>query len=67
MRFRFSTVSVNDTQFFVGFTGTSETIHPVAVVARYKAWVCGRSIPGMAVSNPAGCMSVSVVCSCVDK
>ena len=39
---------------------------PIWAAARYKAWVCGRSLPGTAGSNPArwhGCLSlVSVVC-----
>jgi hypothetical protein len=39
---------------------------PIWAAARYKAWVCGRSLPGIADSNPArwhGCLSrVSVVC-----
>jgi hypothetical protein len=36
------------------------------VAARSKAWSCGRSLAGIAVSNPAGGMDilslVSVVC-----
>jgi hypothetical protein len=40
---------------------------PIPVAARSKAWVCGRSLAGIAVSNPAGgmdvCLSlVHVVC-----
>jgi hypothetical protein len=31
------------------------------VAARCKAWVCGWSLAGIAVSNPAGGMGVSVV------
>jgi len=27
---------------------------PVQTVGRFKAWVCGRSIAGIAVSKPAG-------------
>jgi hypothetical protein len=27
-----------------------------------KAWVCGRSLAGFAVSNPAGGMDICVVC-----
>ena len=30
----------------------------VVVVARSKAWVCGRSLTGVAGSNPAGVMDV---------
>jgi hypothetical protein len=36
------------------------------VAARSKAWVCGRSLAGIAGSNPTGCINVlslmSVVC-----
>jgi hypothetical protein len=27
---------------------------PIAVAARYKAWVCGRSLAGIAGSNSVG-------------
>ena len=27
---------------------------PIPVAARSKAWVCGRSLAGAAISNPAG-------------
>ena len=27
---------------------------PIPVVVRAKAWVCGRSLGGIEVSNPAG-------------
>jgi hypothetical protein len=35
------------------------------VVAHYKAWVCGRSLAGIAGSNPVGGMDVCLleVCS----
>jgi len=33
---------------------------PISVAARSKAWVYGRSLPGIAGSNPAGNMGVSV-------
>jgi len=41
---------------------------PIPVAARFKAWVCGRWIAGIAVSNPTGAwMSlVSFVCCQVD-
>jgi hypothetical protein len=43
---------------------------PIPVAVRSKAWVCGRSLVGIAGSNPArghGCLSlVSVVCCQVD-
>jgi hypothetical protein len=29
---------------------------PIPVAARCKAWVCGRSLAGVAVSNPSGSM-----------
>ena len=35
---------------------------PIAVVTRSKAWVCGRSVAGMAGSNPVGSMVVSCEC-----
>jgi len=31
---------------------------PIPVAARFKAWVCGRSLAGIAGSNPAGGMVV---------
>ena len=34
---------------------------PVLVIERYKAWVCGRSIVGVAGSNPAGDMDVCLL------
>jgi hypothetical protein len=41
-------------------------LQPIPVAARSKTWVCGRSLAGIAGSNPAGgngCLSVvSVVC-----
>ena len=44
---------------------------PVPVAERSKAWVCGRPLPGVAGSNPAGDMDislslVSVVCCLVE-
>jgi len=30
------------------------TVQPIPVSARYKALVCGRSVAGIVVSNPAG-------------
>ena len=35
---------------------------PIPVVARSKAWVCGRSIAGIAVSIPAGGMDSCLEC-----
>jgi hypothetical protein len=31
------------------------------LAARSKAWVCGRSLAGIAVSNPAGAMDVYIL------
>jgi hypothetical protein len=40
------------------------------VTARSQAWVCGRSLAGIAGSNPAGvmdiCLLLSVVCCQVE-
>jgi hypothetical protein len=38
-------------------------IGPIAMAARSKAYVCGRSIAGTAGSNPAGSMDVCCVLS----
>jgi hypothetical protein len=35
---------------------------PIPVVARSKSWVCGRSLTGIVVSNPAGDMAVCLLC-----
>ena len=35
---------------------------PILVAERTKAWVCGRSPPGIAGSNPAGGMDVRCEC-----
>ena len=35
---------------------------PIPVVVRSKVWVCGRSLPGIAGSNPAGGMNVCLLC-----
>jgi hypothetical protein len=43
----------------------------VPVVARFKAWVCGRSLTGIMGSNPAGgmdvCLFLSAVCCQVER
>jgi hypothetical protein len=40
---------------------------PIPVTTQSKAWVCGRSLAGIAGSNPAGGMSlVSVECCQVE-
>jgi len=36
---------------------------PIPVTARSKAWVCGRSLPGLTGSNPAGTW-MFVSCEC---
>jgi len=36
---------------------------PIPVVARSKAWFCGRSLGGIVESNPAGNMDF-VCCEC---
>jgi len=46
-------------------------ILPIPVAAQSNAWVCGRSLPGIAGSNPTfwgdGCLPlVSVVCCQVE-
>jgi len=38
---------------------------PMSVAARFKAWVCGRSLTGIAGSNPAG-EWISVCCDSCD-
>jgi hypothetical protein len=37
-------------------------LHPVPEVARSEACVCGRSLAGIAVSNPAGGMDICCGC-----
>jgi hypothetical protein len=43
---------------------------PIPVTALSKAWVCSRSLAGIAGSNPAGgmdvCLLLSVVCCQVE-
>ena len=38
-----------------------QTDGPIPVAARFKAWVCGRLLPGIEGSNPAGGLAVSLV------
>ena len=40
---------------------------PVPMAARYKAWVCGRSLVGIVSSNPAAGMDVCVCECCVSS
>jgi len=35
---------------------------PIPVAVRSMAWVCGRSLAGIAGSNPTGNMDMSFVC-----
>ena len=37
---------------------------PIAVAARSKGWVCGRSLAGIAGSNTAGGTWMDVSCEC---
>jgi hypothetical protein len=39
-------------------------VQPVPVATCYKAWVCGRSIAGIVVSNPTEGMDVCCECPC---
>ena len=36
-------------------------LRPIFVAARSKAWVCGRSLPGIVGSNPARSMNVCIL------
>jgi hypothetical protein len=46
-----------------GFIDTSSQLadRPIAVAARSKAWVCGRSVTGIVGLNPAGGMDVCLL------
>jgi hypothetical protein len=44
--------------FIIGYS----LLKPIPVAARSKAWVCGRSLAGIAGSNPAGDMTVCCEC-----
>ena len=48
--------SSNTTQLLL-----EERIEPSPVVARSKTWACGRSLAGIASSNPTGGMDVSLL------
>ena len=37
---------------------------PIQVTALSKSWVCGGSLPGIAVSNPTGRAWISLFCEC---
>jgi hypothetical protein len=51
----------------VNFIITTTADTPILVAARSKAWVCGTSLVGIVVSNPAVCPLVSVVCFQVEN
>ena len=41
------------------------TVHmPIPVAARSTVWICGRSLAGIAGSNPAGNMDICLLCVC---
>ena len=44
----------------------ADSISPIPVTARSKAWTCGRSLAEIAASNPAGGIDVCVL-RCEDK
>ena len=41
--------------------GVLDAVLPILVVARCKAWICGRSIAGTAGSNPVAGMDVCLL------
>jgi len=43
------------------FIANSVYFEPIPVAARSKAWVCGRSLAGIAGSNPVGGMDVCLL------
>jgi len=43
-------------KFYVSYCVSKGNDEPFQVAARSKAWVCGRSVAGIAVSNPPGGM-----------
>jgi hypothetical protein len=42
------------------FISRVSTYVPIPVAALFKAWVCGRSLAGIAGSNPAGGMDFCI-------
>lgn len=55
-------------RFVTLYTGTGAKIRcfcsvhkPIAVAAPSKAWICDRSLSGIAGSNPSGVMDVSLL------
>jgi len=47
----------NDTLSFSDYTASK----PLLVASRSEVWVCGRSLAGIAVSNPAGSRDVGLL------
>jgi len=43
------------------YLGRLKYLKPITVAARPKAWVCGRSLAGIAGSNPAGSMDLHLL------
>ena len=39
----------------------SAELRPIPAAARSRAWVCGRSLPGIAGSHPAACTDVCLL------
>ena len=42
-------------------SGRQKAQEPIPVTAQSKEWVCGRSLAGIAGSNPAGSMDVCLL------
>ena len=59
---RMPTFLYTQVSFDLIFKGTKFRLQPIAVAARSKAWVCGRSLGGIVGSNPSGSMDVCCVC-----
>jgi len=45
---------IEDSLSLILYLHSSSQEMPVLVAAQSKAWVCGRLLPGIACSNPAG-------------
>ena len=50
----------------LGYMQNQTRFLPIPVAARSKAWVSGRSLAGIVVSNPGGGMDICVVCCQVE-
>jgi len=67
---RLCDVIKSHTILFCGYVAVSCLIvQPIPVAARYKALVCGRSVAGIVVSNPAGygCLSLWSIVFCLRR